>query len=106
MVELPCVIHIPIAIPYFSPLFFSFFFWCFWNANPLTLNGEMASGGGGELQMVLMGLEQGTLGVAKLCTGHLVCVYAEVSWDGRYSVYCNYIPSDALYHAHISVLEP
>lgn len=28
--------------------------------------------------MVLMGLEQGTLGVAKLSTGHLVCVYAEV----------------------------
>lgn len=42
------------------------------------LSGEMVSGGGGELQMVLMGLQRGTLGVAKLCTGHLVCVYAEV----------------------------
>lgn len=40
--------------------------------------------GTGDLQMVLMGLEQGTLGVAKLTTGHLVCVYAEVGrggWD-------------------------
>lgn len=25
-----------------------------------------------------MGMDTGTLGVARLCTGHLVCVYAEV----------------------------
>ena len=34
--------------------------------------------GGGDLEMILMGMDTGTLGVARLCTGHLVCVYAEV----------------------------
>lgn len=38
--------------------------------------------------MVLMGLQRGTLGVAKLCTGHLVCVYAEVR-EGRVFVLFN-----------------
>lgn len=34
--------------------------------------------GTGDLDMILMGMDTGTLGVARLCTGHLVCVYAEV----------------------------
>lgn len=35
--------------------------------------------GTGDLDMILMGMDTGTLGVARLRTGHLVCVYAEVS---------------------------
>lgn len=34
--------------------------------------------GGGDLQMMLMGMDEGTLGVARVGSGHLVCVYAEV----------------------------
>ncbi|CAB1105481.1 unnamed protein product [Ectocarpus sp. CCAP 1310/34] len=37
---------------------------------------EMESGTG-DLDMILMGMDTGTLGVARLRTGHLVCVYAE-----------------------------
>ncbi|CBJ28312.1 hypothetical protein Esi_0098_0065 [Ectocarpus siliculosus] len=33
--------------------------------------------GTGDLDMILMGMDTGTLGVARLRTGHLVCVYAE-----------------------------
>eukprot|EP00903_Cladosiphon_okamuranus_P015316 g14149.t1 len=33
--------------------------------------------GSGDLEMILMGMDTGTLGVARLNTGHLVCVYAE-----------------------------
>lgn len=36
-----------------------------------------AGAGSGDLEMILMGMDTGTLGVARLCTGHLVCVYAE-----------------------------
>ncbi|CAN0434169.1 unnamed protein product [Pylaiella littoralis] len=33
--------------------------------------------GTGDLEMILMGMDTGTLGVARLTTGHLICVYAE-----------------------------
>lgn len=34
--------------------------------------------GGGDLQMMLMGMDDGTLGVARVGTGHLICVNAPV----------------------------
>ena len=60
---------------------YSLFVFFLYAGGTATRSGEMETGTG-DLQMVLMGLEQGTLGVAKLCTGHLVCVYAEVEWGG------------------------
>ncbi|CAN0116795.1 unnamed protein product [Ectocarpus sp. 6 AP-2014] len=39
--------------------------------------GEFDGAGTGDLDMILMGMDTGTLGVARLRTGHLVCVYAE-----------------------------
>lgn len=57
---------------------------------------KMAYQGSGELQMMLMGMEDGTLGVARVDQSHLVCVYAEVgdgvvqsstgNWWGRTSI--------------------
>lgn len=43
--------------------------------------GEFDHSGSRQLQMMLMGMDDGTLGVAKVGETHLVCVYAEAKVD-------------------------
>lgn len=65
-------------------------------AETRSLPVEMESGTG-DLEMILMGMDTGTLGVARLRTGHLICVYAEVR-----SVRSNYI----LFRSPVGMLKP